>query len=293
MYYNEENYELKHFGTPRHSGRYPWGSGERPYQGDSPSYKSKRQLSKKEKEYNLKKKADSDIRRTLEVSANSSVDKAMQSYKKATDAHKVVQNIKKKYNQERRSTEDFIEDVINKNYSKVTKEDKKELIKSANESEKEFAKFRKSQNEAETFYDALDRQVAMMKKLYGKEVKGIRKYYTDPINNMDFTKLKIDNSIEDDKYDYSKMGYKKFERAIKELSKQSRQPDINRNITDYLVMNAQNEVSTYLKYDPFRKKVLWKTLKDDRIEDLKRAQIAKNTFATIIRLGATTAITLL
>ena len=23
---------LKHYGTPRHSGRYPWGSGENPYQ---------------------------------------------------------------------------------------------------------------------------------------------------------------------------------------------------------------------------------------------------------------------
>ena len=24
--------ELYHYGTPRHSGRYPWGSGENPYQ---------------------------------------------------------------------------------------------------------------------------------------------------------------------------------------------------------------------------------------------------------------------
>ena len=24
--------ELKHYGTPRHSGRYPWGSGDNPYQ---------------------------------------------------------------------------------------------------------------------------------------------------------------------------------------------------------------------------------------------------------------------
>ena len=26
---------LEHYGTPRHSGRYPWGSGENPYQRDS------------------------------------------------------------------------------------------------------------------------------------------------------------------------------------------------------------------------------------------------------------------
>lgn len=31
---NEDQNELYHYGTPRHSGRYPWGSGENPYQGD-------------------------------------------------------------------------------------------------------------------------------------------------------------------------------------------------------------------------------------------------------------------
>lgn len=30
----KENSELYHYGTPRHSGRYPWGSGENPYQSD-------------------------------------------------------------------------------------------------------------------------------------------------------------------------------------------------------------------------------------------------------------------
>mgnify|MGYP001147538624 CR=1 FL=1 len=28
----EQKDELTHYGTPRHSGRYPWGSGENPYQ---------------------------------------------------------------------------------------------------------------------------------------------------------------------------------------------------------------------------------------------------------------------
>lgn len=30
----QEKNELYHYGTPRHSGRYPWGSGENPYQSD-------------------------------------------------------------------------------------------------------------------------------------------------------------------------------------------------------------------------------------------------------------------
>ena len=28
----EQSGEIEHYGTPRHSGRYPWGSGENPYQ---------------------------------------------------------------------------------------------------------------------------------------------------------------------------------------------------------------------------------------------------------------------
>ena len=28
----QEYDELYHYGTPRHSGRYPWGSGDDPYQ---------------------------------------------------------------------------------------------------------------------------------------------------------------------------------------------------------------------------------------------------------------------
>ena len=34
-----DNY-LEHYGIPRRSGRYPWGSGSRPFQGDSPVDKS-------------------------------------------------------------------------------------------------------------------------------------------------------------------------------------------------------------------------------------------------------------
>lgn len=33
--FNRPEIFLEHYGTPRHSGRYPWGSGENPYQGDA------------------------------------------------------------------------------------------------------------------------------------------------------------------------------------------------------------------------------------------------------------------
>lgn len=35
----KDNY-LEHYGIPRRSGRYPWGSGSRPFQGDSAAAKS-------------------------------------------------------------------------------------------------------------------------------------------------------------------------------------------------------------------------------------------------------------
>lgn len=36
--------ELQHYGTPRHSGRYPWGSGENPYQSSLPFARQVREL---------------------------------------------------------------------------------------------------------------------------------------------------------------------------------------------------------------------------------------------------------
>ena len=32
-----KNDEMYHYGTPRHSGRYPWGSGDNPYQRNEKS----------------------------------------------------------------------------------------------------------------------------------------------------------------------------------------------------------------------------------------------------------------
>ena len=37
---------LQHYGTPRHSGRYPWGSGKNPYQGDQDFYSKYQELHK-------------------------------------------------------------------------------------------------------------------------------------------------------------------------------------------------------------------------------------------------------
>ena len=37
----EEGLYLEHYGTPRHSGRYPWGSGKNPYQHDSADWLSR------------------------------------------------------------------------------------------------------------------------------------------------------------------------------------------------------------------------------------------------------------
>ena len=53
-----ENEELMHYGTPRHSGRYPWGSGDNPYQhrddvspSDLPDRRGTSSVYKKNKEF--------------------------------------------------------------------------------------------------------------------------------------------------------------------------------------------------------------------------------------------------
>lgn len=48
MLVNEQDYEayLLHYGTPRHSGRYPWGSGEDPYQRSAGFYNHVNELKK-------------------------------------------------------------------------------------------------------------------------------------------------------------------------------------------------------------------------------------------------------
>lgn len=55
------NTDLTHYGTKHHSGRYPWGSGERPYQGESGASKK----SMKRQGYFARKKAARQRQETL------------------------------------------------------------------------------------------------------------------------------------------------------------------------------------------------------------------------------------
>lgn len=55
VYYGR-NY-LIHYGTPRHSGRYPWGSGKNPYQGDDKASIEADTSGKSEKSFDWKKAA--------------------------------------------------------------------------------------------------------------------------------------------------------------------------------------------------------------------------------------------
>ena len=55
----DPNSELYHFGTPRHSGRYPWGSGERPKQalfGSRRKERAKKKNAENESSYEERKK---------------------------------------------------------------------------------------------------------------------------------------------------------------------------------------------------------------------------------------------
>lgn len=69
---------LAHFGVKRKSGRYPWGSGERPYQGDAQGGGSYSKKSKSMKEFSNEELKSSIERLKLEKEYRSLADEAMQ-----------------------------------------------------------------------------------------------------------------------------------------------------------------------------------------------------------------------
>lgn len=69
---------LAHFGVKRKSGRYPWGSGERPYQGDAQGGGSYSKESKSIKEFSNEELKSSIERLKLEKEYRLLTDEAMQ-----------------------------------------------------------------------------------------------------------------------------------------------------------------------------------------------------------------------
>lgn len=93
---------LMHYGTPQHSGRYPWGSGERPYQhGGGP--KAKRKFA----------------RRTNLFTASAAIKKVKSDYKEGKiskeDKVSLVKGINKEFQEERKN--------IRKNDLRMTKDE--------------------------------------------------------------------------------------------------------------------------------------------------------------------------
>lgn len=77
MAYRYNNLYIMHYGIPRRSGRYPWGSGDRPYQGDDIGLNSGQSVSDKIKldELGLKANAKAGV---LEVYTSNPVEFAKQ-----------------------------------------------------------------------------------------------------------------------------------------------------------------------------------------------------------------------
>ena len=77
--------DLFHYGTPKHSGRYPYGSGENPYQGE---------MKKKNKLLNKKYKVDKKIRKALESELYT---KQEDYYNSAKNLQKYIKENKREY----------------------------------------------------------------------------------------------------------------------------------------------------------------------------------------------------
>lgn len=95
-YYLVNPNDLLHYGTPRHSGRYPWGSGDRPYQN-----REERKAARKEKRdsKNLsigRERLQNRIKRANNLADVDKLSKKIgwESTQKASEAHRQVKNIK-------------------------------------------------------------------------------------------------------------------------------------------------------------------------------------------------------
>ena len=90
--------ELYHFGIPRRSGRYPWGSGDRPYQGMSRS-EIKEARKEKERQKNISVGRDRLTNRIERANRLQDVDRKARrigwsNTESAAKAHKRVEDIK-------------------------------------------------------------------------------------------------------------------------------------------------------------------------------------------------------
>ena len=91
-----EKDELMHYGTPRHSGRYPWGSGENPYQHSYGGFLGQYEYYKKSGEF----KNNTEIARAMGMSTTEFRDKLSnaKSEKRAADRAKAIELLNQQKN---------------------------------------------------------------------------------------------------------------------------------------------------------------------------------------------------
>lgn len=97
------NADLTHYGTKHHSGRYPWGSGERPYQGNGgkrQGYFARRKAARQRQETLRKARAAADAKRRYEADKERAINSgdikfAYENRYRLTDAelNKVLQRV--------------------------------------------------------------------------------------------------------------------------------------------------------------------------------------------------------
>ncbi len=120
---------LVHYGIKRRSGRYPWGSGEDPYQGDDPASKAKRKEAIKE----FRKGVKEDKENAKMLGRNASIynralniaDKKLNRAQKKYDKDQTEKNEKKLEVAEK--TQKDIQNMFNKYHTEM-KQDYKRLI---------------------------------------------------------------------------------------------------------------------------------------------------------------------
>lgn len=119
--------ELIHYGTPRHSGRYPWGSGDRPYQRNS--------ISKGTKSANVNDWGKDKDHNVLYITGYSGSGKSTKALELA-----------KKHNAEVIHLDIYVEQVAKSSFKKDSNKNFNEFLKSKGYDRDEYLKIAYSKN---------------------------------------------------------------------------------------------------------------------------------------------------
>lgn len=120
--------ELYHYGTPRHSGRYPWGSGKDPYQNRDGTLTPEGRRRRRQAEPTVEEKQQA----IKEAGINKAYKKVMFENSKTKAVKDIVDDSSKIVNQAKQMSDSYLKNSIKKEKLDLSKMSDKEMREKIN-----------------------------------------------------------------------------------------------------------------------------------------------------------------